>query len=113
MAKQKLNLFQFASRAVAQAGASAAKVVGREIVYAGLSERTASLRTRPRLLSRQRVVTFPPSNLPEYFTVAHSGMPEPGIDEVPWPTMALVRFVVVAPLPTKLTMTQWPSLDCS
>lgn len=37
MAKQKLNLFQLTSTSVAQAGASAAKVVGCQIVYAGLS----------------------------------------------------------------------------
>jgi hypothetical protein len=37
VAKEKLNLFQFASTAMAQTGASAAKIVGRQIVYAGLS----------------------------------------------------------------------------
>jgi len=37
VAKQKLNLFQFASTTMAQAGASAAKIVGCQIVYAGLS----------------------------------------------------------------------------
>jgi hypothetical protein len=36
-AKQKLNLFQFASTTMAQAGASAAKVVGCQIVDACLS----------------------------------------------------------------------------
>jgi hypothetical protein len=35
--KEKLNLLQFASTTMAQAGASAAKIVGREIIYAGLS----------------------------------------------------------------------------
>jgi hypothetical protein len=35
VAKQKLNLFQFASQAVAKAAASAAKVVRCHVVYAG------------------------------------------------------------------------------
>jgi hypothetical protein len=37
VAKQKLNLFQVASTSVAQAGASAAKVVWCQIVYAGVA----------------------------------------------------------------------------
>jgi hypothetical protein len=36
VAKQKLDLFQFASRSVTQAGATAAKVVWGQIVYSGL-----------------------------------------------------------------------------
>jgi len=36
VAKQKLNLFQFASGAVAQAGASAAEAMWCEMIYAGL-----------------------------------------------------------------------------
>jgi hypothetical protein len=37
VAKEKLNLFQFASATMAQARASPAKIVGRQITYAGLS----------------------------------------------------------------------------
>src|SRR5258706_8815559 len=36
VAKEKLNLFQFASTTMAQARASAAKIVGGQITYAGL-----------------------------------------------------------------------------
>ena len=37
MAKEKLNLLQFASTTMAEPGASAAKIVRRQIVYAGVS----------------------------------------------------------------------------
>jgi hypothetical protein len=37
VAKQKLNLFEFASTTMTQAGAGAAQIVGCQIVYAGLS----------------------------------------------------------------------------
>jgi hypothetical protein len=36
VAKQKLNLFQFASTTMAESGATATKIVGRQIVNAGL-----------------------------------------------------------------------------
>jgi hypothetical protein len=36
VAKEKLNLFQFASTTMTQAGASAAKIMGCQIVYTGL-----------------------------------------------------------------------------
>jgi hypothetical protein len=36
VAKQKLNLFEFASTTMAQAGAGAAQIVGCQIVYTGL-----------------------------------------------------------------------------
>lgn len=36
VAKQKLNLFHFASTTMTQAGASAAKIMGCQIVYTGL-----------------------------------------------------------------------------
>ena len=42
MAKQKLNLFQFASTTMAQPGAGAAKIVGGQIVYAGLVNATST-----------------------------------------------------------------------
>jgi hypothetical protein len=35
VAKQKLDLFEFASTSMAEAGATAAKIVGGQIVYAG------------------------------------------------------------------------------
>ena len=37
MAKQKLNLFEFAAATMAEAGASATKIVGCQVGYAGLT----------------------------------------------------------------------------
>jgi hypothetical protein len=65
VAKQKLNLFQFASTTVAQAGASAAKVVGCQIVYAGLSG--APLHRVPDYIGRHTRV---PARIPPFKTPA-------------------------------------------
>ncbi len=81
-AKEKLNLFQFASTTMAQARASAAKIVGCQIVYAGLPG--APLHRVPdyvgchaSFLSHSLL-----QNTPEYFFLAHSRMPEPCIEKL-------------------------------
>jgi hypothetical protein len=82
VAKQKLNLFQFATTTMAQARASAAKIVGCQIAYAGLPG--APLHRVPdyigchaSFLSHSRL-----QDTPEYFSLAHSRMPEPGIEKL-------------------------------
>ena len=82
VANQKLNLFQFASTAMAKPGACATEIVGRQIVYAGLSG--APLHCVPdyvgchaRFLSHSSL-----QNPPEYFPLTHSRMLEPDIEKV-------------------------------
>ena len=82
MGKEKLNLFQFASTTMTLAGASAAKIMGWQIRLYGLFG--APLHRIPdyvgchaSVLSRSTLQK--PS---EYFSVAHSRMPEPGIDKL-------------------------------
>src|SRR5258706_16475300 len=80
--EEKLNLFQFASTTMAQARASAAKIVGCQIAYAGLPG--ASLHRVPDYVSCHAsfLSHSPLQNPPEYFSLAHSRMPEPGIEKL-------------------------------
>src|SRR5258708_25927199 len=80
--EEKLNLFQFASTTMAQARASAAKIVGGQIAYAGLPG--ASLHRVPDYVSCHAsfLSHSPLQNPPEYFSLAHSRIPEPGIEKL-------------------------------
>jgi hypothetical protein len=105
VAKEKLNLFQFASTTMAQARASAAKIVGGQIAYAGLPG--APFHRVPDYVSchasflshspfKTRLNTFP-SLTPECRSHAsRSSLLHDGTGTV------RSRF----PFPTKLTMTQ-------
>ena len=82
VAKQKLNLFQFASTTMTQAGASATKVVRCQIDYA--SSTGTSLHRIPNnigchtgFLSRS-----PFQNPPKYLSLDNSRMPEPSIEKL-------------------------------
>ena len=80
-AKEKLNLFQFAPTTMAQACASAAKVVGCQIAYAGLPG--APLHCVPDYVGcHASFLSYSPlQNPPECFSLTHSRMSEPGIEK--------------------------------
>jgi hypothetical protein len=82
VAKQKLNLFQLASTAMAKPGTCATQVVGCQIVYAGLSD--APLHCVPDYVGSHAssVNNSALQDSSEYFSVADSRVPEPGIDKL-------------------------------
>jgi hypothetical protein len=82
VAEEKLNLFQFASTAMTQARTSAAKIVGCQIAYAGLPG--APLHRIPDHVGCDAsfLSLSPFQNPPEYFSLAHSRMAEPGIEKL-------------------------------
>ncbi len=81
VAKQKLNLFQFASTTMAEPGASATKIVRRQIVYAG-PPRTPFHRIPDYVGCYASFLSRSPSQNPsENFPLAHTRMPDPGIEK--------------------------------
>jgi hypothetical protein len=82
MAKEKLNLFQFPSTTMAKTRASAAKIVGCQIVYAGLPG--APLHRVPDYVGCHAsfLSHSPLQNPPEYSSLAHSRTPEPGAEKL-------------------------------
>ena len=82
VAKQKLNLFQFAPTSVAEAGATPTKVVGRQVGNAGLPGTSLdripdNVRSHASLLSLSYF-----RNSPEYSSFADPRMREPFIQQL-------------------------------
>jgi hypothetical protein len=80
--EEKLNLFQLASTTMAEARARSAKIVGCEIAYAGLPG--APLHRVPDYVGcHTSFLSYSPlQNPPEYLSLSHSRMPEPGIEKL-------------------------------
>ena len=82
MAKQKLDLFEFASTSMAEAGATATKIVGCQIGYAGPLGTPFDLipdhvGCHASILSRTIL-----QNPSEHFPLAHSRTAEPNIHKL-------------------------------
>ena len=86
MAKQKLDLFEFASTSMAEAGATAAKIVGRQIVHVGPHgtpfDRIPNYVGRHASILSRSIFQHPS----EQFSLAHTRMAEPNINEPLAPT---------------------------
>jgi hypothetical protein len=82
VAEQKLDLFEFAATIMAESGTGATKVVGLQVGYAGLPG--APLHRVPDYVGCHGsfVSHSTLQNPPEYFSLAHSRMPEPGIEKL-------------------------------
>jgi hypothetical protein len=81
VAKKKLNLFELASASMAETGATATKIVGRQIFYASLPGTPFDcipdyVGCHASILS----CSIPP-NPSEHVALAHARMPEPTINE--------------------------------
>ena len=111
MAKKELNLFEFASCAVTESSASAAKVVRCEMFDADLLG--ISRHGGPDYVGSHAGTQFRPvsPDPPEGFAVTHSCIAEPRS------TSALHQFGIGTvrsrpALPSQSTITQCPSRDC-
>jgi hypothetical protein len=81
VAKQKLDLFEFASASMAETGATATKIVRRQILYAGLLG-TPFDRIPDYVVCHSSTLSRSiPQNPSEHFARAHARMPEPAINE--------------------------------
>ncbi len=112
MPKQKLNLFEFAAAIVAESGAGTTKIVGCQIVYAGLPG-TPLDRIPDNVGGHASILSLSIlRNSSEYSPLAHSRMRSQASRScLHHDGTGTVRSRL--PLPIKSTMTQCPSLICS
>jgi hypothetical protein len=78
--KQELNLFEFASSAVAEPSAGTAKVMGRQVIHS--DPLGISLYCCPNNIRSDSTTQFGPvsPDSPEYQPFSHSGGTKPAVD---------------------------------